>query len=94
MTDKAIDSARAELERRWDAEGECKSCGWHAALYEHRVTDDDLAEAMANDGRLELGCRNHEYGDPVGHRGVIIILTGEYALDIEFARQIRSGSVL
>lgn len=71
---ETIAKARAELERRWDKEGECGSCGWHAALYEHCVDDDDLAEAIENGGRLELGCRNHEYGDPVGHRGVVIIL--------------------
>lgn len=71
---EAIAAARAELERRWDAEGACGSCGWHAALYEHDVEDADLADALRNNGRLELGCRNHEYGDPYGHRGVIIIL--------------------
>lgn len=74
ITPQMIAAARAELERRWDQEGECGSCGWHAALYEHDVTDDDLAEALTDGGRLELGCRNYEYGDPYGHRGVVIVL--------------------
>jgi hypothetical protein len=74
ITPEVIANARAELERRWDAEGECGSCGWHAALYEHHVDDDDLADALRHGGRLKLGCRNHEYGDPVGHRGVVIVL--------------------
>ncbi|RJO66948.1 MAG: hypothetical protein C4523_10675 [Myxococcales bacterium] len=71
---ETIAKARAELERRWDGEGYCGSCSWHAALYEHDVTDDDLAEAIRNGGRLELGCQNYEYGDPHDHRGVTIIL--------------------
>lgn len=75
VTPEQIARARAELERRWDAEGDCGSCGWHAALYEHDVDDEDLAEAIQDGGRLELGCRNHEFEDPVGHRGVVIVLT-------------------
>ena len=74
VTAEQIANARAELERRWDGEGECGSCGGHAALYEHHVTDDDLAEALRNGGLLELGCQNYEDGDPVGHRGVVIRL--------------------
>lgn len=74
-TPEQIAKARAELERRWNDEGECGSCGWHAALYEHDVDDDDLAEAINDGGCLELGCRNHEFGDPIGHRGVVIVLT-------------------
>lgn len=74
VTKSQIDAARADLVSRWDSEGYCGSCGWHAALYEHHVDDDDIAEAMENGGRLELGCQNYEYGDPVDHRGVIIVL--------------------
>lgn len=74
VSPETIAKARAELERRWDAEGQCASCGWHAALYEHDVDDEDLADAIQHNGRLELGCRNHEYGDPYDHRGVVIIL--------------------
>lgn len=71
---ETIARARAELERRWSAEGECGSCGWHAALYEHDVTDDDIVEAIGNGGRLELGCRSKDDEDAWSHRGVRITL--------------------
>lgn len=75
VTDEQVAKAFVELERRWDGEGQCESCGWHAALYEHRVTYDDVAEALRHGGRLHLGCRNHEHGDPHDHRGVVITLS-------------------
>lgn len=68
-----IAKARAELERRWDEEGACQSCGWHAALYEHRVTDEDLADAIRNGGLLMLSCLSED-DDPEMHRGVRIKL--------------------
>lgn len=72
-TQKAISEARKRLESKWDSEGDCKSCGWHACLYEHNVTDDDIADALDNNnGEIELSCQNYEYGGPVGHRGVKI----------------------
>lgn len=71
---ETIAKARAELERRWDGEGECRSCGWHAALYEHRVEDDDLAWAIRNGGRIELGCRSKDDDEAFRHRGVVITL--------------------
>lgn len=74
-TEERVAEAFSELERRWDGEGQCSSCGWHAALYEHRVTYDDVAEALRNGGLLELGCQNYEHGDPIGHRGVVIRLS-------------------
>lgn len=31
----AVQAARQRLEERWDAQGDCGSCGWHAALHGH-----------------------------------------------------------
>ncbi len=74
----AIVAARALLESKWDAEGECGSCGWHAALYEHRVDDDDIADALKNNGGvLELLCVNKDDEDPASHRGVKINISPE-----------------
>ena len=68
-----IITARKVLESKWDAKGDCQSCGWHACLYEYDVSDEEIAYALDNDnGELELSCQNYEYGDPVGHRGVKI----------------------
>ena len=68
-----IDEARKRLESLFDAQGDCKSCGWHACLYEHDVTDSDIAEALDDyNGELELYCKNYEYDDPIGHRGAKI----------------------
>ena len=71
---QVIAAARDELERRWEKEGECSSCGWHAALYEHKVTDDDLREALLNGGLLHLACLSEDDEDPFGHHGVKIKL--------------------
>jgi hypothetical protein len=70
-----VTSARQMLEDRWDAEGHCRSCGWHAALYEHDVTDSDIAEALASfGGILQLGCRSKDADDNDLHRGVRVNL--------------------
>lgn len=67
-----ITAARALLEQRWNAEGACGSCGWHAALYEHDVDDAMLAEALDNDdGVLRMPCQSDD-GDAYSHRGVRI----------------------
>ena len=72
-----IDAACRRLENKWDAEGDCKSCGWHACLYEHMIKDSEISEALDNNnGVLELSCQNYEYGDPVGHRGIEIDISG------------------
>ena len=61
------------LKQKWDSEGSCDSCGWHACLYEHYVDDADIIDAIDNnEGVLMLSCKNYEDGDPVGHRGVKI----------------------
>lgn len=69
----AIAEARARLEAKWDAEGDCGSCGWHAALYEHNVEDSEIAEALEkNGGILELSCVSKDDDDSASHRGVKI----------------------
>ena len=72
-TQVQIEAARKRLVDKWDAEGACGSCGWHGALYEHDVTDDDLSSALdENKGMLELSCVNKDDADSWSHRGVKI----------------------
>ena len=73
-----IDEARAILEAKWSAEGDCKSCGWHACLYEHWVTDAQIENALINNnGILELGCRSKDDDDRSVHRGIRIDIAGK-----------------
>lgn len=66
-------AARAVLESKWDADGDCRSCGWHAALYEHEVDDSDILDALQNrNGILELSCVSKDADDPTSHRGIKI----------------------
>lgn len=70
-----IDTLRLRLARRWDAEGACRSCGWHALLSEYDTGDADLDEALRmRGGLLWLPClsKNEDGSD---HRGVSIDLT-------------------
>lgn len=72
-TPEQIAAARVLLEQRWDAEGSCGSCGWHAALYEHRVDDSMLADALDNTGGvLRLSCQSDDDEESFRHRGVRI----------------------
>jgi hypothetical protein len=74
-SDKQINAARARLESKWDSEGMCASCGWHAALYEHDVTDQEIANALESGGLLRLTCvgwKSHDDCDT--HRGVRIFI--------------------
>lgn len=71
-TPDQIAAARALLQQRWDSEGECGSCGWHAALYEHDVDDSMLADALDNEaGLLRLTCLSEDE-DAFSHRGIRI----------------------
>lgn len=38
-TPEQITEARKTLEAKWNQEGDCASCGWHALLSEHAVED-------------------------------------------------------
>lgn len=69
-----ITEARKLLESKWDQEGECASCGWHALLGEHDVEDYDIAEALDGDGFLRLGCLSKNDEDCGSHRGVKIYI--------------------
>jgi hypothetical protein len=63
--------ARDLLVQRWDAEGMCESCNWHAALGEYDITDDDIADAMQGAaGVLCLPCLSADADDADIHRGV------------------------
>ena len=71
--DDPVQQARQRLEAQWDAQGDCGSCGWHGALYEHNVDDDDIREALKT-GWLELNCVSKDADDADTHRGVKIFI--------------------
>ncbi len=74
-TQEQVAAARKRLEQKWENEGDCCSCGWHAALYEHRVEDWEIANALdANKGILELTCQSKDADDRYSHRGVTVII--------------------
>ena len=82
LTDLEIAEARQTLINRWDSEGQCNSCGWWALLYEHDVTDADIAEALEHDnGVLHLNCVSKDADDPCSHRGVRVNIAAEKELD-------------
>lgn len=67
-----INEARQVLEAKWDSEGECASCGWHASLHEHEVGDWEIEQALMDGGILELSCLNSDDDEAWQHRGVKI----------------------
>lgn len=74
-TQEDVLRARKILEDKWDDEGECGSCGWHACLYEHGVEDWDIAQALdQGKGTLELTCVSKDADDRYSHRGVKIFI--------------------
>lgn len=76
ITQEEIDAARQILADKWSDEGECQSCGWHAALYEHDVEDWEIVYALQeNNGLLELCCISRDYENTHDHRGVKIKIT-------------------
>lgn len=80
-TPEQVIAARKRLEQKWDSQGCCRSCGWHASLYEHDFADTDIQRALEGDGRLELTCVNKGM-DPEereGHRGVCVFIGTEDA---------------
>lgn len=70
----SIETAKSILESKWDREGGCNSCGYHACLYEHRVDDMDIRDALAYNGILHLPCYSDDI-DSDRHRGVNIRIT-------------------
>lgn len=79
ITQEMINAARKVLEEKWQEEGECQSCGWHAALYEHNVEDWEIMSAISTDGILELSCLSRDFEDTYDHRGVKIKITEDDA---------------
>lgn len=60
------------VRRKWDAQGHCDSCGWHAAIYEvEPITIDD---SELKDGVVWFPCRSKDV-DGSDHRGVRIRLS-------------------
>ena len=63
------------LRKKWDSEGQCLSCGWHALLSEHEVEDVDIKEAVESDGILYLECLSKDDEEHRhSHRGIKINL--------------------
>lgn len=58
-----------EKEKLWNEQGECRSCGWHNALYE---VDDEFWDELEEKGKVWLPCGNPDNGG--GHRGVTLYL--------------------
>jgi hypothetical protein len=74
-TQEQIDSARERLESEFARNGECKSCGWHAALYEHGVSDASIEWALDhNDGELRISCIGPYSDEGPMHRGTTIYI--------------------
>lgn len=72
MNKQEIEKARILLESKWDSEGGCNSCGYHACLYEHQVDDLDIWEAIHyEDGILHLPCYSDKEDSDM-HRGINI----------------------
>lgn len=69
---KQIIDAIETLKSKWDNEGSCKSCGWHALLCEHEVDYRDVGEALDADGVLRLSCLNKDDENRDLHRGIAI----------------------
>lgn len=69
---KLVKQAKLILESKWDSEGACDSCGYHACLYEYHLNDLDIWEALYyEDGLLHLPCYSDDE-DSDSHRGVNI----------------------
>jgi len=61
-----IQEAIKIIERRWDPQGMCASCGWHSLLSEYDLKNQITINEKEK--RLELPCGSGESG----HRGVRI----------------------
>lgn len=59
------------VRKKWGADGQCQSCGWHSALYEMEPIIVDNSEIQ--EGVVWLPCRS-DGGDSDSHRGVSIHL--------------------
>ena len=68
-----LEEAKAKLAAKWDGEGQCSSCGWHATIGEHEIDDEDILSAInTNRGVLKLSCVNKNGYE--GCRGIKIDL--------------------
>lgn len=75
ITQEKIDAARKRLEDAWDEHGDCRSCGWHACLYEHDITDISIQHALEFDnGELQLPCISKDRDEDERHRGITIYI--------------------
>jgi hypothetical protein len=68
-----VAKARSRLIEQWDELGACRSCGWHALLSEHDVSDSDIADALKGGGILKLSCLSKDQ-DGSDHKGISIFM--------------------
>ena len=70
-TAKLVAFLRSAILGRW-SDGACRSCGWHAGLYEYE--DAELVDGLDPDGTVvELPCLG-DAEDRASHRGVRIVM--------------------
>lgn len=72
-----IDEAITLVRSKWDEQGACQSCGWHAALYEYGPLEESI-DIMEN--RVEMSCLNENW-EGYSHRGVRIYFTQPVSAD-------------
>ncbi len=65
-----LDEAIELVTRKWSSNGECASCGWHAALYEYGGLTDTIHINTVRQ-RVELPCLSDDE-ERSSHRGVRI----------------------
>lgn len=63
---------RERIQEVWSEQGECRSCGWHAALYEY--ADEDF---VVDGPVVHMPCLNSDVDDAYTHRGVRVTLPPE-----------------
>lgn len=74
-TTQEIAAARKRLEENWNDGGSCDSCGWHACLYEHEVSNKDIEYALDKcAGVIRLSCLSQDSDDSGSHRGIRIFI--------------------
>lgn len=74
-TPDEISAAFDRLESRWDEQGGCRTCGFHAQLAEHDVDETDILWAMNHcDGQLRLSCQAIGDNEAWPHPGPVVYI--------------------
>lgn len=67
---RAYELKKSRLEDRWDDQGDCRSCGWHAALYEYGEIGPDVV--IWCEESVWLPCLSQDHDDSGSHRGICV----------------------